>query len=196
MVGNDPSLTAMLRAHARGEMGAFDGLPHWLYEDLRRLARRWLRGRPPQTLDSRALVHETFLKLTRRLGSSWRDSGHFRAAFGQAMRHVLVDAARHRLSARRGGDRVETTLGEDVLADDRQAEDLLSVDHALDSLRCFDQRLARVVECRFFAGMTEEETAESLGISARTVHRDWLRARGWLRVRLDAFRPSTGGVGS
>lgn len=184
MTGPDTALTEILEAHARGEAGAFDRLLTRVYDDFRRLARRKLWDRPAQTLDSRALVHETYLRLAAQGPAAWRDGGHFRAAFSQAMRHILVDAARRRLSAKRGGGRLGETLTESLLAEEAHAERLLAVDQALDWLRRLDERLADVVECRFFAGMTEVETAECLGVSARTVHRDWLRARGWLRFRL------------
>lgn len=184
MIDPETATTELLEAHAQGEAEAFDRLLGRVYGDFRRLARLRLRDRPPQTLDSGALVHETYLRLASANRGRWQSGGHFRAAFGQAMRHVLVDAARRRLAARRGGGRRGETLGEGVLAEERHAERLLAVDQALGRLRRLDQRLARVVECRFFAGMTEGETAECLGVSSRTVHRDWLRARGWLRLHL------------
>lgn len=184
MTGTDTALTEILEAHARGETGAFDRLLTRIYDDFRRLAHRKLRGRPAQTLDSRDLVHETYLRLAAQSRAVWRDGEHFRAAFSQAMRHILVEAARRRLSAKRGGGQVGETLTESLAAEDAHAERLLAVDQALGRLRQLDERLAAVVECRFFAGMTETETAECLGVSARTVHRDWLRARGWLRLHL------------
>ncbi len=184
MTGTNTALTEILEAHARGETGAFDRLLTRVYEDFRRRAHFKLRDRPAQTLDSRALVHETYLRLAAQGPAAWRDGGHFRAAFSQAMRHILVDAARRRLAARRGGGRRDETLTDSLSAEDAHAERLLAVDQVLARLRRLDERLAEVVECRFFAGMTETETAECLGVSARTVHRDWLRARGWLRLHL------------
>ena len=190
MNATETSLTGMLDDHARGVAGADDRLLRRVYDDFRRLAHYQLLGRPPQTLDSRALVHETYLKVLARGAPRWRDGGHFRASFGRAMRHVLVDAARHRLSQKRGGGCADETLTEgrfpcSAAGPVEHAERLLEVDRALGLLRRFDERLARVVECRFFAGMTEGETAECLGVSPRTVHRDWLRARAWLRLRME-----------
>ena len=179
------TLTGWLRAHDRGEEGALGGLLERVYEDLRQQARHRLRRRSAAGLDSRALVHETYLKLSAGGAGGWRDRGHFRAAFSQAMRHILVDAARRRLTDKRGAGRGEETLTEALVAGAKRAEEVLTIDRALEWLRGLDERLAQVVELRFFAGFTETETAEALGVSVRTVHRDWLRARGWLRRHLD-----------
>lgn len=190
------TLTVLVMAHARGEAGAFDRLLAWVYEDLRRMARFRLRQRQGESLDSRDLVHETFLRLAGQMPEGWRNGGHFRAAFAQAMRHILVDAARRRLSAKRGSGKPDATLPETLVGSDDQAERLLVIDQALDRLRHLDARLCRVVECRFFVGMTEPETGHALGVSERTVHRDWLRARGWLRRFLDggSTELASGGV--
>lgn len=194
----DSTLTQLVLAHARGEEGAFDRLLAKVYDDLRRMARGRLRHRLGDDLDSRDLVHETYLRLAAQTQAGWRNGGHFRAAFAQAMRHILVDAARRRLSAKRGSGQADETLPEALLGDERQAENLLLIDQALHQLRRLDERLCRVVECRFFVGMTEPETGEALGMSSRTVHRDWLRARGWLRQFLDgswqAMEPLTPSV--
>jgi RNA polymerase sigma factor (TIGR02999 family) len=179
------TLTELLRAHDQGQEGALAGLLERVYDDLRRQARYKLRRRSAAGLDSRALVHETFLKLSAGGAGGWRDSGHFRAAFAQAMRHILVDAARRRLTGKRGAGQVDETLTEALVCGAARAEELLAIDRALDWLRRLDERLARVVELRFFAGFTEAEAAEALEISERTVHRDWLRARGWLRRYLE-----------
>ena len=152
-----------------------------IYDELRRRAHFQLaRGPAHQTLDTTSLVHEAYLKLAAGRQDEWRD----RAAAAQAMRHILVDGVRRRLSARRGGGRQPETLDELLVAVDGHETDILAIDQALESLRQLDDRLCRVVECRVFAGMTEAETARALGVSSRTVHRDWLRARGWLRRHL------------
>lgn len=186
----ETTLTRWVLAHARGEPGAFDQLLAVVYDDLRRMARYRLQRRRGGSLDSCDLVHETYLRLAAHAPSGWRSGGHFRAAFAQAMRHILVDAARRRLTAKRGAGQADGTLDETLLADHRQAENLLLVDQALERLRLLDERLCRVVECRFFTGMTEPETARALGVSERTVHRDWLRARAWLRRFLDGNAPA------
>ena len=180
----DRSLTELLEAHGRGEAGAFEHLLQLVYQDLRRLAHLKLRDRPNHNLDSRALVHETYLKIARRPPARWRDRAHFRAAFAQAMRHILVDAARQRLCEKRGGGRLDETLTDALVAERRHAEKILALEQVLDRLRNFDPRLLRVVECRFFVGLSETETADCLGVSVRTVHRDWQRARAWLHHRL------------
>ncbi len=180
-------ITELLAAFNDGNREAMERLLPLLYDDLRRLAhfqlRRWQAG---QTLDTTSLVHEAYLKLIDREGSSWRDRGHFLAATAQAMRHILVDAARSRLTAKRGAGQTPITLNDDGFADEQDhAFQVLMIDQALEQLKDIDPRICRVVECRVFAGLTEKETGEALGISARTAHRDWLRARGWLRRHLD-----------
>ena len=177
-------VTRLLGAYRRDETGAFEELITVLYPELRRLARRQRqRCRQLHTRETTGLVHEAYLKLGpgRR---AWRDRGHLLASVGQAMRHILVDAARRRLCARHGAGQLPETLEEDAAeAPDRSVE-ILAVDRALTKLRHLDERLCRVIECRFFGGMTERETADALGISPRTVHRDWLRGKGWLRREL------------
>ena len=183
-------VTAELEAVGRGDREAYDRLMALLYDELRMLARRERnRHRKGMTLDTTGLVHEAYLKLAGREGS-WENRAHFLAVAAKVMRHLLVDAARARLAQRRGGGKVVATLPDDLLADDDgQAEHVLAVETALDRLRAIDERLVGVVECRFYGGMTEEETAAALGISARTVRRDWLRAKGWLRRDLERDAP-------
>ncbi len=180
-----PEVTQLLRAHQEGESDAMERLVPLIYDHLRRLAHFELRRvKPGKTFDTTVLVHEAYLRLVDREGASYRDRGHFFAASAKAMRHILVDAARRRLAAKRGGGQEPTTLDEGLVAQDAHALNVLAVDEAMERLGALDERLCRVVECRFFAGLTEEETAEVIGVSARTVHRDWLRARGWLRRHL------------
>ena len=183
-------ITELLAAFTNGDRDAMERLLPLLYDDLRRLAhfqlRRWQAG---QTLDTTSLVHETYLKMIDRSGGSWRDRGHFLAATAQAMRHILVDAARRRLTAKRGSGQAAVTLeDESYYSDKDHAFQVLMIDRALERLKDIDPRLSKVVECRVFAGLTEKETGEALGVSARTAHRDWLRARGWLRRHLDHQR--------
>lgn len=189
MATTTSSVTNLLRRHERGEPEAFDRLVDLLYEPLRRLAhgqrlRRGALGSLESHLNTTALVHEAYLKLADPKRSAWRDRGHFLAAAAQAMRHLLVDAARRHLAQKRGGGLRPETLPQDLVFEDQHAAQVLAVHEALESLDDLGERLRTVVECRFFGGLTEEETAEALGVSARTVRRDWLRARGWLRRRL------------
>lgn len=160
---------------------SLDDLAERLYPELHRLARMQLRRlRPGQTLNTTALVHEAYVKL---MGSAgFADRGHFLAASARAMRHILVNAARDRLADKRGGGAALIPLDEVQVADERaHCNEVLAVGQALERLRELDERLCRVVECRFYAGMTEEETAVALNVSDRTVRRDWLRARAWLK---------------
>jgi RNA polymerase sigma-70 factor, ECF subfamily len=156
-----------------------------LYDELRELAHRYRsREGGGATLHTTELVHEAYLRLAddERVGS--RGKAYFFGAAAQAMRRVLVDAARRRGAAKRGGDFAQVTLGEDQVAVDGYASDLLDLDRALDTLEAEHPRLARVVELRFFGGLSVEETAEALGVSPRTVKGDWALARAWLHDTL------------
>jgi RNA polymerase sigma factor (TIGR02999 family) len=178
------SVTNLLLAHGRGAEGAFDRLVPLVYDDLRRLARAQLRRlRGGDTLDTAGLVHEAYLRLVDQTRATWRDRGHFLAVSALAMRQILIDYARSRQRAKRGGDAQRVTL-DDEMAVTRQATHLIELDQALERLAAVDPRLVRVVECRHFAGYSEEETASALGVSLRTAQRDWLKARAWLRQEL------------
>lgn len=164
--------------------GALDALVAALYPELRRIARSQLRRlRPGKTLDTTALVHEAYVKM---LGASdFADRSHFLSASARAMRHILVNAARSKLADKHGGGRSMRSLEDhEALAETAHYSEIVAIAQALEGLQKIDERLCRLVECRFYAGMTEEETAEALGISDRTVRRDWLRARAWLRQEL------------
>ena len=145
-----------------------------------------------RTIDTTGLVHEAYLKLVDQTRAEYRDRSHFFAVAARAMRQILVDEARRRSAGKRGGGVAAVTLEEDrhggVSAD---ADFLLSLEEALQSLGRLDPRLPRVVECRFFAGLSEEETADALGISTRTVQRDWMRAKAWLREEMGPPPPSS-----
>lgn len=162
-----------------------DQLMPLVYDQLRRMAHRQLGAEPTgHTLNTTALVHEAWFRLVDQTRAQWEDRAHFFAIAAQAMRRILIDYARRHRAARRGGldggapipislDAVELSVAE-------RAETLLALDEALERLAQVDTRLARVVECRFFAGLTEAETAEALGVSVRTVAREWALAKGWL----------------
>lgn len=187
-------VTLLLRALREGETGAFDRLVPMVYDELRRIAHGHLRRqRPGGTLDTTGLVHEAYLKLAEQTALDVRDRGHFLAISARAMRQVLIDFARARTAGKRGGPRAQrVTLEDDLAAVESQAERLLDVDRALERLRAHSERLARVVECRYFAGFSEEETAEALGVSLRTAQREWLRARAWLQRELGRRGPAEG----
>lgn len=174
------SITELLDDLRSGRREAFDRILPLVYHELRRAARRELAVRPSDTLFTTALVHELYLKFSRTPRADWRNRAHFLRAAGVAMRHILVDRARRRTAEKRGGPHRTVTLDDGLTAADSQAESLLELHEALDELAILDQRLARVVECRFFGGMTEQETAEALGVTERTVRRDWVKARGLL----------------
>ncbi len=185
MADRKHDITHLLQAHGRGEDGAFDQLMPMVYDDLHRIARRQLRrGRRGDTLNTTGLVHEVYLKMVDQSRASWQDRSHFFAISARAMRQIIVDYARQRLAAKRGGGQAHTPLDEARIAIEEQADYLVALDQALESLAKLDQRMAQIVECRFFAGLTEDETAEALSVSVRTVQRDWKRARGWLKEEM------------
>ena len=175
-----PSITELLEDLRAGRREAFDRILPLVYQELRRAARRELAVRPSDTLFTTALVHELYLKFARTPRADWRNRAHFLRAAAVAMRHILVDRARRRTAEKRGGPHRTVTLDDGLMAADTKAEALLELHEALDQLAILDERLARVVECRFFGGMTEQETAEALRVTERTVRRDWVKARGLL----------------
>jgi RNA polymerase sigma factor (TIGR02999 family) len=179
---SDPatSITELLNDLRAGRRDAFDRLLPLVYQELRRAARRELHARPSDTLFTTALVHELYLKFSRTPNADWRNRSHFLRAAAVAMRHILVDRARRRAAEKRGGPHRTVTLEDGLVAADTKADSLLELHEALDQLAMLDERLARVVECRFFGGMTEQETAEALRVTERTVRRDWVKARGLL----------------
>ena len=155
------------------------------------MAHRQLGAEPAgHTLNTTALVHEAYLRLVDQTRAQWEDRAHFFAIASQAMRRILIDYARRHSAARRGGvdgaAPVPISLDAEELSVAERAETLLALDEALERLAQVDARLARVVECRFFAGLTEEETAHALRISIRTVAREWALAKGWLYQALDS----------
>jgi RNA polymerase sigma factor (TIGR02999 family) len=177
-------VTLLLRAWRRGDQDALDRLTPLVYDELRRRARHYLRGeRPDHTLRPTALVHEVYLRLVGLDEVDWQDRQHFFALAARQMRRILVDAARARRYQKRGGGAVTVAFDED-LAVSSHTPDLVALDDALELLAEKDERKVRVVELRFFAGLTNEEIAAALGISTDTVTRDWQMARLWLRRQL------------
>lgn len=178
-------VTGLLRAAGDGDREAFDRLFPLVYAELRAMADRQLRGEAVgHTLQATALVHEAYLKLAVQDGAAaWSDRAHFFGIASRAMRQVLVDHARRRRAGKRGGAWSRTTLSGKPLALDTDPEELLALDAALEGL---EPRQREIVEMRFFGGMTEEEVAAVLGVSDRTVRREWVKARAWL---YDALYP-------
>jgi RNA polymerase sigma factor (TIGR02999 family) len=182
-------VTAALQSYLEApDPTAADRLMELVYVDLRRLAARLLRGeRRGHTLSPTDLVHEAYTRLVDQTRVDWRGKTHFFAIAAQAMRRILIDYARKHARARRGGDlqRVTLDIGAMGVADTGlDPEDLLALDAALDKLAAIDKRGAQVVELRFFVGLSNEEIAEYLSVSTRSVTRDWLYARSWLRREL------------
>jgi len=181
LTGQATSITELLADLRSGRREAFDQILPLVYHELRRAARRELAMRPSDSLSTTALVHELYLKFSRAGRTDWHNRAHFLSVASVAMRHMLVDRARRRRAEKRGGPLAHVTLDDAVVAAaDSRADSLLELHEALDQLAKLDERLARVVECRFFGGMTEQETADALHIAVRTVRRDWIKARGLL----------------
>lgn len=161
-----------------GRREALDELTVLLYGELREIAHRHrARREDDATLATTALVHEAYLKLVDQSRAEWTDRAHFLAVAAIAMRHILTDRARARLTAKRGGAKELVTLDDEIVASDERPGPLLQIHEALDRLAVIDERLARIVEYRFFGGLTSEEIGTVLGVTVRTVERDWAKAR-------------------
>lgn len=184
--GSEPDgVTELLLDVGNGRRDALDRLFPIVYEELRRVAHARLKREPEgHTLNTTALVHEAYMKLVDVTRVEWRDRVHFLSMAARAMRRILIDYARQHRAARRGGGVVPLDLNDVLVAADQQAETLSVLDDALEQLGTLNPRLVRVVECRYFAGMTEAETAQALDVNERTVRRDWIKARGWLQKAL------------
>lgn len=182
-------VTRLLHRWREGSDSALGELVPMVYNELQAIARRHLaREHPGHTLTTAALVHEAYLELVNQAAVEWQDRVHFFAIASRTMRRVLVWHARKRNAVKRGANSLLTL--DDAIAisacSSDDAEELLALDDALQRLEAMDERLCRVVECRYFGGLSVEETATALGISPATVKRDWQAARAWLRVALDA----------
>lgn len=192
-VAEEDDLPALAQGWSDGDTEAFDRLVEVFYDDLRAIAHRHLRSEGDnRTLTTTALVHEAYAELCKRTRPEWRGRAPFFALISRVMRHVIVDFARRRHAAKRGGLNVRVPLDESAALVNGQLVDLLALSDALDWLEAREARLARVVECRFFGGMSESEIAEALGVSTRTVERDWQRARALLFTVLGAERRADG----
>ena len=170
---------------SRGDQRTIDQLLPLVYAELHELARRYMRReRPDHTLTTTALVHEAYLRLVDQTRVELADQAHFVGVAAIAMRRILVEHARRRNAERHGGEQQRVSLSGIALAQDESADAVLELNDALERLATLDARLVRVVECRYFLGLTEEETAAALGVTARTVRRDWIKAKGWLAEAL------------
>jgi len=175
------AVTQILNDARNGRTGAAEQLFQLVYDELRRLAASHMRSeRPGHTLQATALVHEAFMRLIRDDRMDWRNRAHFFGAAAEAMRRILVDHGRARAAIRRGGDRRKVSLEDTPDLSTDRSDEIIAVDAALSRLSNLDPRKGRLVELRFFGGLDIEETAEVLGVSPRTVKRDWTFAKAWL----------------
>jgi RNA polymerase sigma-70 factor (ECF subfamily) len=190
------SITALLAELSRGNREAEARLIPQVYDELRRVAARYMQNeRRNHTLQPTALVNEAYVRLVQQHDVPWQGRAHFFAVAAQVMRHVLVDHARGRRAGKRGGAQHQITLGEDALVEQSRPIDVIALHEAMDRLSLIDARQARIVELRAFGGLSMEDIAQVLGVSDRTVKRDWKMARAWLHGELtkenDAARPGT-----
>jgi RNA polymerase sigma-70 factor, ECF subfamily len=180
-------ITGLLRRVSAGDRNAEEELFPRIYAELKRLAAHYLRSeRPGHTLQPTALVHEAYLKLTDQSSIDWQGRNHFYALAAHTMRNVLTDYARMRSAAKRGGAPIKLPLNDELLGSDEQCDLITNLDEALGDLAAIEPRQARIVEMRFFGGLSEEEIGDLLGISSRTVKREWKKARAWLLGRLNS----------
>jgi RNA polymerase sigma factor (TIGR02999 family) len=178
-------ITRLLQGVGREEPGAIERVIPLVYDELRHIARRYLRPNGgTATLNTTGLVHEAYMRLVDQTQASYDSRSHFLAVCAVVMRNLVVDFARSRKAAKRGGGAQRVTLEEQHLFVDAQAENLIALDQALDRLQEYDDKLARVVECRYFAGLTEVETSQALGLSVRSVRRYWIKAKALLHQML------------
>ncbi len=178
-------ITQLLQSSASGDESAMDALLELVYDDLHRLAARQIASESPgQTLSATMLVNEAYLKLKQQSGSHWNDRQHFFRLVAQAIRNIAVDHARKRLAQKRGSGEKPLELNEDIQPAEHKAAMIIEMEEALAELRELEPDLVTMIECRFYAGLTEVETAEALGISRRTVQRQWEQARDRLKTML------------
>ncbi|NOT61186.1 MAG: sigma-70 family RNA polymerase sigma factor [Acidobacteria bacterium] len=187
MTAEPQDVTQLLLAWSAGDQAAFDQLLPLVNDELRRLARAYMRGeRRGHSLQTSALVNEAYLRLVDQQQVQWQNRAHFFGIAAQLMRRILIDYARKHQYAKRGGGAVRVSLDEAAAVTEARAAEVLAVDEALDKLAAMDARKGRLVELRFFGGLTEEETAEVLRVSVPTVQREWRAAKAWLHRLLTA----------
>lgn len=180
--GGSRQVTELLVRWRKGDREALDKLVPLVYEELRRIAQHFLqRERPDHTLQSTALVHEAYVRMVGQNLPEWESRAHFFGIAAQLMRQILVDHARARQASKRGGGAFKLTLDESTALPEQKDLDLIALDDALKSLQQLDEQQSRIVELRYFAGLTIEDTSAVLGISPATVKRDWATARAWLQ---------------
>jgi RNA polymerase sigma factor (TIGR02999 family) len=182
MAEHSQNVTVLLAKWGQGDREALDALTPLVYNELRKLAKSYLRReRADHTLEGTALVHEAYLRLIDQREVEWRNRNHFFALAAELIRRILVDHARARIAAKRGGNNIKLSLDEAITPVDEKDLDLLALNDALDALARNDLQQSRIVELRYFAGLTIEETADVLQISTATVKRDWVMAKTFLK---------------
>ncbi len=188
-----PSLadvTQLLLAWREGDEGALDKLLPLVYEELHRLAARYMRRESPgHTLQTSALVNEAFIRLIDQQQVHWQNRAHFFGIAAQLMRRILLDHARSQARAKRGGGALRVSFDEAAIVSGQRAAELIALDDALNALTAFDSRKSRIVELRFFGGLSNEEVAEVMGMSLRTVEREWRKAKVWLHHAISKGEP-------
>lgn len=181
------NVTQLLHELTGGNRAVVDELTPLIYQELKRIAGGHLRNeRPGHTLQATALVHEAYIKLIDQRSASWQGRAHFFGIASQIMRRILLDYAKAKHREKRGGGARKTSFDEALVVAEERTSDLIQIDEALTRLEALDPRQAKVVELRFFGGLSVEETAEALGVSAPTVKREWAMARAWLHRELAA----------
>jgi RNA polymerase sigma-70 factor, ECF subfamily len=190
--GETAEITTLLKAWSAGDAAALERLTPAVYAELRHRAHRYMsRERSGNTLQTTALVNEAFLRLLDAVGLDWKDRAHFFAVCAQTMRRILVDAARARASAKRGGGAQRVDLENIAAVSSHRDREIVAIDDALKQLATLDPRKAKVIELRFFGGLSVEETAEALKLSPQSVMRDWKLAKAWLHRELSKIGPRT-----
>lgn len=177
----EPEVTRLLLDWRNGDEEAFNRLIPLVHGELHRIARRYMRHeKPGHTLETEALLNEAYLRLVGEQEIDWQDRAHFFAISARIMRRLLVDHARSRAYAKRGGGAVQVSLNEELAVSGEKSIDLMALDEALERLAENDERRSRIVELRYFGGLSSEETAQVLGLSEITIKREWLKAKAWL----------------
>ncbi len=192
IISPSTDVTDLLLKWAQGDESALQRLIPLVHRELHRIAQRYMAGeRAGHTLQATVLVNEAYVRLVEGNSVAWRDRAHFLAVAARAMRRILVDHARARLSQKRGGHDARVTFDEALVVSHEPSQDFVRLDEAMESLARFDERKSRVIELRFFGGLTVEETATVLNVSPDTVMRDWRLAKGWLQREMRG-EPSSG----
>lgn len=190
MTGPDSGITQLLKQWRSGEQTALDQLLPLVYDELHRVAQRALRQQPAgHTLQTTALINEAYLRMCNMPQIEWQDRAHFFAVAARVMRHLLVDHARAQVTAKRGGGAQRVDFDEAAIYASERSAELLALDDALNRLAAADDKKSRIVELRYFGGLTVEEVAEVLGIAVITVKREWAKARLWLYHELQTGEP-------